>query len=82
MLILLTLINKYNLTFEDFNFNEELYEGLLSMGYKEPTPIQQMAIPVVQKGNDLIACAQTGTGKTASYLLPVLDLISKTDKNL
>ena len=80
MLILLTLINKYNLTFEDFNFNEELYEGLLSMGYKEPTPIQQMAIPVVQKGNDLIACAQTGTGKTASYLLPVLDLISKTDK--
>ncbi len=77
---MLTLINKNNLTFEDFNFNEELYEGLLSMGYKEPTPIQQMAIPVVQKGNDLIACAQTGTGKTASYLLPVLDLISKTDK--
>ena len=69
------------MTFEDFNFNEELYEGLLSMGYKEPTPIQKMAIPVVQEGKDLIACAQTGTGKTASYLLPVLDHISKTDKS-
>ncbi|MGV3509136.1 MAG: DEAD/DEAH box helicase [Sphingobacteriaceae bacterium] len=69
------------MTFEDFKFNEELFEGLLSMGYKEPTPIQKMAIPVVQSGKDLIACAQTGTGKTASYLLPVLDLISKTDKN-
>jgi superfamily II DNA/RNA helicase len=69
------------LTFEDFNFNEELYEGLLSMGYKTPTPIQQMAIPVVQAEKDLIACAQTGTGKTASYLLPVLDLISKSEKN-
>ncbi|MBC7915602.1 MAG: DEAD/DEAH box helicase [Pyrinomonadaceae bacterium] len=70
------------MTFEDFNFNEELHEGLLSMGYKAPTPIQQMAIPVVQTGKDLIACAQTGTGKTASYLLPVLDLISKTEKNI
>ena len=69
------------MTFEDFNFNEELYEGLLSMGYKTPTPIQQMAIPVVQAEKDLIACAQTGTGKTASYLLPVLDLISKSEKN-
>lgn len=69
------------MTFEDFNFNEELHEGLLSMGYKAPTPIQQLAIPVVQTGKDLIACAQTGTGKTASYLLPVLDLISRTEKN-
>ena len=69
------------MTFQDFNFNEELYEGLMSMGYKQPTPIQEMAIPVVQAEKDLIACAQTGTGKTASYLLPVLDLISKSDKN-
>jgi superfamily II DNA/RNA helicase len=70
------------LTFEEFNFNEELFEGLLSMGYKAPTPIQQMAIPVVQQGKDLIACAQTGTGKTASYLLPVLDLISKSERDI
>jgi len=46
------------------------------MGYTTPTPIQEMAIPVVLEGKDLIACAQTGTGKTASYLLPVLHKIA------
>lgn len=50
------------------------------MGYKEATPIQKEAIPVILEGNDLIACAQTGTGKTASYLLPVLNQISKNKK--
>jgi ATP-dependent RNA helicase RhlE len=64
-------------TFHDFNFNEHLLEGVLSMGYTNPTPIQAEAIPVIQQGNDLIACAQTGTGKTGAFLLPILDLISK-----
>ena len=64
------------MTFHDFNFNEQLTEGILSMGYTTPTPIQELAIPVVLQGKDLIACAQTGTGKTASYLLPVLHQIS------
>ncbi len=73
-------INKLQLTFSDFNFHPDLQEGLLSMGYKTPTPIQQEAIPLVMQKNDLIACAQTGTGKTASYLLPVLHQIAQTDK--
>jgi ATP-dependent RNA helicase RhlE len=68
-------------TFQDFNFNEHLLEGIISMGYTTPTPIQGMAIPVILQGHDLIACAQTGTGKTASFLLPVLEQISHTEKH-
>ncbi|MBL7837160.1 MAG: DEAD/DEAH box helicase [Bacteroidetes bacterium] len=47
------------------------------MGFESPTPIQSLAIPVIQQGKDLIACAQTGTGKTAAFVLPVLDKLSK-----
>ena len=66
------------MTFQDFNFNEQLLEGVLSMGYTTPTPIQEMTIPVIMNGDDLIACAQTGTGKTASYLLPVMNYIANS----
>jgi superfamily II DNA/RNA helicase len=68
------------LTFNDFNFDQSIIDGLQSMGYKLPTPIQQQAMPVIQAGKDLIACAQTGTGKTAAFVLPILDKIIKTKK--
>jgi ATP-dependent RNA helicase RhlE len=68
-------------TFRDFNFNEQLMEGVLSMGFVTPTPIQAEAIPIIAAGQDIIACAQTGTGKTGAYLLPVLEDISKTNKH-
>jgi superfamily II DNA/RNA helicase len=68
-------------TFQDFNFNDQLFEGIQSMGFTTPTPIQEMAIPVILNGQDLIACAQTGTGKTGAYLLPVLNHISSTHKH-
>lgn len=60
------------MTFHDFNFNQTLVDGLDAMGFETPTPIQEQAMPVILKNKDLIACAQTGTGKTAAYLLPVM----------
>ncbi|ADY50988.1 DEAD/DEAH box helicase domain protein [Pseudopedobacter saltans DSM 12145] len=63
------------MNFEEFNFVPELQEGLDSMGFSKATPIQEQTIPLVLQNKDIIACAQTGTGKTASYLLPVLNKI-------
>jgi ATP-dependent RNA helicase RhlE len=68
------------LTFEDFKFDSRLLEGLISMGYSKPTPIQEQAIPVILENRDLIACAQTGTGKTAAYILPILNNIVHAEK--
>lgn len=68
------------MTFSNFNFDSSLFEGLNSMGFKTPTPIQAETIPIIQEKHDLIACAQTGTGKTASYLLPVMDAICRMEQ--
>ncbi|MDR2285080.1 MAG: DEAD/DEAH box helicase [Sphingobacterium sp.] len=58
--------------FDEFGFIPTLEEGLDTMGFVEATPIQEQTIPVILDNKDLIACAQTGTGKTAAYLLPIL----------
>jgi len=60
------------LDFSSFQFHGSLAESIEMAGYKTPTPIQQKAIPVIMEGRDIIASAQTGTGKTAAFLLPVL----------
>ncbi|MES2591614.1 MAG: DEAD/DEAH box helicase [Bacteroidota bacterium] len=62
--------------FSDFNFESSLQEGLDSMGFETPTPIQQQAIPIILSKRDLIGCAQTGTGKTAAFLLPILNKLA------
>jgi ATP-dependent RNA helicase RhlE len=67
--------------FTDFNFGHDLLDALDAMGYENPTPIQQQAIPLIQADRDIIACAQTGTGKTAAFLLPVLDKIADMPSN-
>ena len=67
--------------FKVFNFGKELQEGLEMMRFEEATQIQQEAIPIIQSNKDLIACAQTGTGKTAAFVLPILDKLTKTNQN-
>lgn len=64
------------LKFEEFTFNSDISEGVQTMGFKEATPIQEQAIPAILAGNDLIGCAQTGTGKTAAFVLPILSLLA------
>ena len=63
--------------FEDLDLNPELLEAIDYMGFRETTPIQEKAIPVIMSDRDLIACAQTGTGKTAAFLLPIMNSISE-----
>jgi len=59
--------------FNEFGLNEQLIEAISYMGFEKATPIQDKAIPVIMKGSDLIGCAQTGTGKTAAFILPILN---------
>lgn len=62
--------------FDELLYNEDVLDGLYDMNFEECTPIQEQAIPPILEGRDLLACAQTGTGKTAAYLLPVIDLLA------
>lgn len=63
----------YRITsFNEFHLDRGIIEGIESVGFDQPTPIQEQIIPLILDGNDVIGCAQTGTGKTAAYLLPVL----------
>jgi ATP-dependent RNA helicase RhlE len=66
------------LTFSEFNFDPRLLEGIDALGFNTPTPIQEKAIPLILQGKDLIGSAQTGTGKTAAFLLPVIDMLMKS----
>ena len=67
--------------FTAFGFCPELLEGLDAMGFKDATPIQEQAIPAIMDGRDILACAQTGTGKTAAFLLPVLNQLIANPNN-
>jgi len=59
-------------TFEDFKFNRQILNAIDDAGYAEPTPVQQKAIPPILNGQDVMGIAQTGTGKTAAYVLPII----------
>ena len=70
------------MNFSDLGLRAELLRAVLDQGYDTPTPIQAQAIPVVLQGNDLMASAQTGTGKTAGFTLPILQLLSTRSDGL
>ena len=63
------------MTFENLNLIEPIRKALQTEGYTKPTPIQAQAIPVILQGKDLLGCAQTGTGKTAAFAIPTLQLL-------
>ncbi len=63
------------MTFNELNIISPILKALETEGYKTPTPIQEQAIPILLKGKDLLGCAQTGTGKTAAFAIPILQLL-------
>jgi ATP-dependent RNA helicase RhlE len=67
--------------FQSLNIIDPILQSLKEEGYVTPTPIQQQAIPVVLSGTDLLGCAQTGTGKTAAFAIPIIQLLSKNQTN-
>src|SRR5687767_8694357 len=64
-------------SFHDFALDPRLLQGIEEQGFTQPTPIQQDAIPPAMQGRDVLACAMTGSGKTAAFLLPILHQLSK-----
>jgi ATP-dependent RNA helicase RhlE len=66
-------------SFEEFKFTKSVLKSVYEIGFTEPTPIQQQAIPAIKSGQDVLGIAQTGTGKTAAYILPVLTRLVKAE---
>src|SRR5678815_1117213 len=65
------------MSFQDFGLLDAVVRGVQAMGYSEPTPIQLRAIPAILNGRDVMGSAQTGTGKTAAFGLPLLTMLEK-----
>jgi ATP-dependent RNA helicase RhlE len=63
--------------FNQFSFDPRIQKAIAEIGYTDPTPIQKQAIPVVLRGDDLLGTAQTGTGKTAAFMLPILERLTR-----
>src|SRR3712207_9560172 len=68
--------------FNELEVKDEITKAIADLGYEQPSPIQAKAIPVVLEGYDVIGQAQTGTGKTAAFSIPLLEKIDPSDKRL
>ena len=66
--------------FDSLELTSTILSAIKEKGYTTPTPIQSKAIPIILKGRDLLGVAQTGTGKTAAFSLPILDFLQKNQK--
>jgi ATP-dependent RNA helicase RhlE len=64
-------------TFADLNLDRAMLDAVAKLGYDEPTPVQEQAIPQILAGRDVVGCAQTGTGKTAAFVLPILQRLGR-----
>ena len=62
--------------FDELNLGDAVLDGLEAMNFQEMTPIQELSIPPILEGKDIIGCAQTGTGKTAAYVLPIISKLN------
>jgi ATP-dependent RNA helicase RhlE len=69
------------MTFTDLTLIEPILKALTEEGYTTPTPIQEQSIPIILQGTDLLGCAQTGTGKTAAFAIPIIQLLCATPHN-
>ena len=65
------------MSFESLGLSAPVLQAVTEKGYTDPTPIQEKAIPIVLMGRDVLGCAQTGTGKTASFVLPMIDILAE-----
>ena len=63
--------------FDELDLEDAVLDGLYDMNFEETTPVQELTIPIILEGKDIIACAQTGTGKTAAYVLPIISELSR-----
>ncbi|MFZ1705488.1 MAG: DEAD/DEAH box helicase [Saprospiraceae bacterium] len=68
------------MTFDEFGLNEDILEAISYMGYVSATPVQEQAIPAILKGRDIMAVAQTGTGKTAAFMLPIMHILKENPR--
>jgi len=75
------IISKELMSFQDFDLQQEIVQAITEKGHKKATPIQVEAIPLIIEGHDILATAQTGTGKTAGFTLPLLQVLMNTRKN-
>ena len=66
--------------FTKFNLNEKITKSLKNLNFITPTPIQEKSIPLVLEGQDILASAQTGTGKTAAFCIPMIELLMRSSK--